>query len=138
MTSSTNNINADVSMNSQKLEEVTNFKYVGATLCKDGTCSAEVCIRIASAMAAMVRLHRIWRSNTISCASKFKLFKFVVTSVLLYGCKTRIQLADSEKRIQDFETKCLRKFLHYSCSKHKTTARCGARSAFLWADRNLL
>ena len=37
MTNSTNNISADISMNSQKLEEVTNFNYLEATLCKDGT-----------------------------------------------------------------------------------------------------
>ena len=40
-------ITADVSMNGQKLEEVNSFKYLGATVCKDGTCSAEVRIRIA-------------------------------------------------------------------------------------------
>ena len=33
MTNSTNNITADISMNGQKLEEVTSFKYLGATLC---------------------------------------------------------------------------------------------------------
>ena len=38
MTNSTNNICADISMNSQKLEEVTSFRYLGAILCKDGTC----------------------------------------------------------------------------------------------------
>ena len=38
MTNSTNNINADISMNGQKVEEVTSFNYLGATLCKDGTC----------------------------------------------------------------------------------------------------
>ena len=54
MTNITNN-SADISMNDQELEEVTSFKYLGATLCKDGTFSAEVCIRIASAMAAMAR-----------------------------------------------------------------------------------
>ena len=70
-TNSMNNISADISMNGQKLEEVTSFKYLGATLCKDGTCSAEVRIRIASAMA---RLNRIWQCNTISSASKFKLY----------------------------------------------------------------
>ena len=37
---STNNISADIGVNGQKLEGVTNFKYLGATLCKDGTCSA--------------------------------------------------------------------------------------------------
>ena len=34
------NISADISMNGQKLEGVTSFKYLGATLCKDGICSA--------------------------------------------------------------------------------------------------
>ena len=55
MTNSTNN-SANISMNGRKLEEVTSVKYLGATLCKDGTCSAEVYIRIASAMA---RLNKI-------------------------------------------------------------------------------
>ena len=39
-------------MTSQKLEQVTSFKYPEATRCKDGTYSAEIRIRIASAMAA--------------------------------------------------------------------------------------
>ena len=69
--SSTNNISADISMNGQKLEEVTSFKYLGATLCKDGTCSAGIRIRIVS---AMTRLNRIWRSNIISFANKFTLY----------------------------------------------------------------
>ena len=40
MTNSTNNISADISMNGQKLEEVTRFKYLRATPCKDDICSA--------------------------------------------------------------------------------------------------
>ena len=59
MTSSTDSINADISMNDQKLEEVTSFKYPGATLYKDGTYSEKVRIRIASATTAMARLNRI-------------------------------------------------------------------------------
>ena len=42
MTNSMNNFSADISMNGQKLEEETSFKYLGPTLCKDGTRSAEV------------------------------------------------------------------------------------------------
>ena len=64
MTNSTNNNSADISMNGQVSEEVTSFKYLGATLCKDGTCSAEVSIKIASARLDMKR-----RCNTISFAS---------------------------------------------------------------------
>ena len=93
-----NNISADISMNNQKLEEVTSFEYIGAALREDGTCSAEVRIMIASSMA---RLNRILRCNTISFASEFQLCKSLVTSVFLYGCETWTLLADSEKRMQE-------------------------------------
>ena len=93
MTNSMNNISTGISMNGQKLEEETRFKYMGAT-CKDGTCSAKVNIRIASAIAAMARLNRIWWYNTISFASKFKLYKFLVTSILLFSCETWTLLVD--------------------------------------------
>ena len=49
MTNSTKNIIADVTTTGLKLKKVTTFRYLGANLCKDGTCSAEVRIRIASA-----------------------------------------------------------------------------------------
>ena len=97
MANSTYNISADIIMNGQKVEEVTSFKYLGATLRKDGTCSTEVRIRIASAMEAIARLSRIWRCKAISLASKFRLYRSVVTSILLYGCETWTLLADSEK-----------------------------------------
>ena len=111
MTTSTNNFSADVTMNDQKLEEVTSFKYLGAILCKDGTCSAEVRIKIASAMAAMARLNRIWRSNTISFPTKFKLYKSLVASILLYGLTAYgICLLTLKKRSDPgFETKCMKK-----------------------------
>ena len=105
MTNSTNNNSADISTNGQKLEEVTSFTYLGATVSEGGPCSAEVRVKIASATAAMARLNRIWRNSTISFASKFKLYKSLVTSILLYGCETWTMLADAEKkRIQAFRT----------------------------------
>ena len=79
------NISADVSMNSQKLEEVTSFKHLGTTLCMDSTCSAEIHIRIAWVAAATARLNRIWWSNAISFANSLKLYRSLVTSILLYG-----------------------------------------------------
>ena len=58
-TNSMTNISANISMNGQKLEEVISFKFLGATLCRDGTCSAEVLIRITSAMAGLRKLKRL-------------------------------------------------------------------------------
>ena len=57
MANSTNN----KCMDEQKLEEVTSVKYLRAASCKDGTCSVEVRIRTASAIAAMARVNRVWR-----------------------------------------------------------------------------
>ena len=120
MVNSRNDTSADIIMNGQKLEEVNNFKYLGATLSKDGSCTAEVRIRIATAMAAMSRLSRLWKSSNISFTTKYRLYQALVVSILLYGCETWTLLADSERRIQAFETKCLRKLLGISYLEHKT------------------
>ena len=97
ITNSRINISLDISMNGQRFEEVTRLKYLRETLCKDGTFSAEVRVRIASAMAAMARLNRIYRCNT-SFASKFKIYKSLVTSIIFYSCETWTLHCDSEKK----------------------------------------
>ena len=71
-------------------------------------------------MAEIVRLNRICRCKAISFASKFNLFKSLVTSILLYGCETWTLLADSEERIQAFDTSCMRKSLRISYLENKT------------------
>ena len=77
----------------------------------------EVCIRIASAMVAMARLNWIWQYNTISFASKFKLYKFLVTSILLYSCT---KPKKSCRRFTDISTQFQR--LNHMChSKNNTT-----------------
>ena len=62
----------------------------------------------------------IWRCNTNSFEGKFKRYKSLVISILLYGCETWTLLADSEKRIQAFEIKLTRNFLRVSYLEHKT------------------
>ena len=47
MSNSMNNTSPDISINGQKLAEVTSFKYLEAAPCKDGSCPAEVRIRIS-------------------------------------------------------------------------------------------
>ena len=46
MTNSTNNMGVDISIDDQKLEEVPSSKHMRVTQYKDGSCSAEVRIRI--------------------------------------------------------------------------------------------
>ncbi|GFS07815.1 endonuclease-reverse transcriptase, partial [Elysia marginata] len=53
------------------------------------------------------------RRNTNSSGS-------LVSSILTYGCETWTLLADTERRIQAFENKCLRKLLRISYKDHVT------------------
>ena len=53
MINSNENQHADIYLNGCKLEEVEKFKYLGATLTKNGTCDQEVRIRLAQA-------HQLW------------------------------------------------------------------------------
>ena len=66
MVNSTNHCSADIHMNNQKLEEVDKFKSLGSTLSKGGSSSAEICTKIDTALVAMARLDRVWKSNMIS------------------------------------------------------------------------
>ena len=105
MVNSGDNTTVQISMNGQQLEEVMAFKYLGATLTKDGRSTAEIKIRLAIATASMVKLNKIWSSKDINFATKIKLFKTLVLSTLLYGCESWTLTADSTKRIQAFENK---------------------------------
>ena len=62
--------------------------------------------------------------------SKFKSHKPLVVSIIFYCCKTRTLLVDSEKQIQAFETKWLRKLLRISYFEH-TTYRVQSKINFL-------
>ena len=63
MINSNENQHADIYLYGYKLEEVEKFKYLGATLTKNGTCDQEVRIRLAQATSTMVRLTTIWKST---------------------------------------------------------------------------
>ena len=77
-------------------------------------------------------------STTHYCVtSKFKVYKSLVTSILLHGCETWTLLADSKTRIQAFKTKCLRKLLRISYLEHKTNDWVWSKTNSLVDHRNL-
>ena len=120
LVNSTTGSTAHISMNGEQLEEVGSFKYLGATLTKDGRSTSEIKTRLAMATAAMAKLSRFWKSKTISFNTKMKLFKALVLSILLYGCESWTMTAETTRRIQTFETKCFRRLLDISWKEHKS------------------
>ena len=63
-----------ITMNDEPLEVVDKFKYLGATLTKDGKSETEINIRMATATTVLVRLIIIWKSRTISLHTKILLY----------------------------------------------------------------
>ena len=95
----------------QELEEVDKFVYLGGTLTKTGGSSEDVDSRIRKARAAFVNLSKIWSSNVYSARTKLTLFNSIVKSTLLYGCECWTLTKSSEKKLQVFQQKCLRRIM---------------------------
>ena len=110
MINSNENQHADIYLYGCKLE-VEKFKYLGATLTKNGTCDQEVRIRLAQATSAMVRLTTIWKSTHIRFKLKYNLYRSLILSILTYGCESWTLNANITKKILAFENKSYRKLL---------------------------
>ena len=64
MTNNANDISIDIKINSEKLDEVDNFKYVGAVVTDQGS-KVEVLSRIAQTTEALARLKTTWNDKHI-------------------------------------------------------------------------
>ena len=62
ITSNTCGINTEIKVNGQKLETVTNFKYLGLVITDEGS-KPEKLSRIAQTTAALARLKPVWNDR---------------------------------------------------------------------------
>ena len=111
MTNNPNGFQREIKIKGQRLEEVKNFKYLGAVISNEGS-KPEILSRIAQTTAALSRLKIIWRDNNISLASK--LMRTLVLSTFLYACESWTLTAEIERRIQALEMRCYRRLLNIS------------------------
>ena len=119
MTNNTNGFQRETKINGQRIEEVENFKYLGAIISNEGS-NPEILSRIAQTTVALSRLKITWRDKKILPASKFKLMRTLVLSAFLYVCESWTLTAEIERRIQAFEMRCYRRLLNISYKDHVT------------------
>ena len=113
MTNNPNGFQREIKIKGQRLEEVENFKYLGAVISTEGS-KPKILSRIAQTTAAHSRLKIIWRDKNISLASKVKLMRTLILSTLLYACESWTLTAETERRIQALEMRCYRRLLNIS------------------------
>ena len=107
-------------MYDKQIENVEHFKYLGAMLTNSGNSKIEIRIRLATAVSALVKLEKIWRSGEIEFKLKFRLYNSIVLSTLLYGCETWNLLEESKNNIRGFESKAHRSLSNISYKERKT------------------
>ena len=94
MTNGANKTPAQIYMNGQQLEEVSAFKYLGATLTKDSRSTTEIKSRLAIATPIMAKLDKIWKNISFPT---MRLYRALVLSTLLYGCESWTMTAETTK-----------------------------------------
>ena len=99
MTNNPNGFQREIKIKGQRLEEVENFKYLGAIISNEGS-KPEILSRIAQTTAVLSRLKIIWRDKNISLASKVKLMRTLILSTFLYACESGTLTAEIES-LQD-------------------------------------
>ena len=100
------------------VEEVDSFTYLGANVTTDGGSTVDLKKRIALASAQMKKLANIWKTNNISKKTKTTLFKSLVVSVLLCGCETWKLTKGEEKKLDIFQSRCLRRIYKIRWQQH--------------------
>ena len=117
MTNNQNGFQRAIKIKGQRLEEVENFKYLGAIISHEGS-KPEILSRITQTTAALSRLKIIWRDKNISLASKVKLMRTLILTTFLYACESWTLTAEIERRIQALEMRCYRRLLNISYKDH--------------------
>ena len=126
MTNNTSGINIEIKVNGQKLETVTNFKYLGSVITDEGS-KPEIFSKIAQTTAALTRLKAVWIDKSISLSSKIQLMHSLFTSIFLYACESWTLTAELQSRIQAMEIRCYCKILHISYKDHVTNEKVRAK-----------
>jgi len=100
-------VQATVKDDSQNIEVVSKFCYLGSTVTSLNSLDQEISIRIGKAGTAFRLLDRVWKAK-IKMQTKMKIYNAVVVTTLLYGSETWSTTRKQDDRLDAFDTRCLR------------------------------
>ena len=98
-------------IDSETMETVTDFIFLGSKITVDGDCSHEIKRRLLLGRKAMTNLDSILKSRGITLLTKVHLVKALFFPVFMYGCKSCAMKKAEHWRIDAFELWWLEKTL---------------------------
>ena len=108
----------NINLDNAKLEQVTDFVYLGGLLSEDGECRKDIQRRTSLASAMVGKLSKIWRSAGISIKTKVKVYETIVIPVFLYGAECWRLRKNDERKILSTEMGWLRRIMGVSRLQH--------------------
>ena len=110
MISPSSAITSRMNIDGELVEFVPSFTYLGSIISADGSIEAEITSRIGKAAGAMKRLSNAqWKRRCISRQTKLRMYRPLVSSVLLYGSETWNLTISDCNRLNAFDMSCLRR-----------------------------
>ena len=98
-----------ITINNNPLASGTDFKYLGSTMSCNNKIDTEIVNKIGKASTAFSRLQdRLWKNKTVSINVKFKVYRAVVLSTLLYKAETWTIHRYQVKKLHSFIMRHLR------------------------------
>ena len=105
------NPNCSIRVKGDVLKQNQEFQYLGSWVISDGKSDKEIRHRIGMAKTAYRKMERVLASHSIKFATKLRLLKCYVWSVLLYGSESWTISRVMQERLQAVEMWFLRKML---------------------------
>ena len=98
-----------------KVEEVTDFLFLGSKITVDGDCSHKIRRRLLLGRKVMTNLDSVLKSKNITLPTKVRIVKAVVFPVVTYTCESwNIKKAEPE-RVDAFKLWCWSRLLKAPC-----------------------
>ena len=95
----------------ETVEIVSDFIFLGSKITADGDYSHEIKRRLLLGRKVMTNLDSIFKSRDITLATKVRLVKAMVVSVVMYGGESWTIKKGERQRIDAFELWCWRRLL---------------------------
>ena len=95
-----------------KIENVTEFAYLGSLITYYSDCSKEIGKRIGRVTGVLSEFKNIWKIKSSGIKTKLDFMVTCVISVVLYACETWTLKKKDKNELIAFEMRCYRRILN--------------------------